>query len=268
MKNLKLAVIGKDVSLSQSPQIQAYLAKELGYTVTYNKLSVPTNEFDKRIDEIFSEYDGLNVTIPYKVKIIKHLSKTVSDALSFGAVNTVKTRDMSGYNTDGLGFLAMLKDSGEDLSGKEVLVLGAGGAGRSVAKKLLDIGANVSIYNRTTEKARAVAEEFKGVKLVQNLQKKPYFAIVNATGVGMHQTVGQSPVTEDIIGSCSLAIDLIYEPAETEFMRIAKNLNKKVVGGGAMLFYQAYFAACIFADIAPDEGQAKELYFKYTGGLK
>ena len=266
MKNLKLAVIGKDVSLSRSPKAHAFIAKQLGYGVTYDRLSVPQNEFEERIDKIFAEYDGLNVTIPYKVEIIKHLSKIVGDALSFGAVNTVKTRDMSGYNTDGLGFLAMLNDSGEDLSGKDVLILGAGGAGRSVAKKLLDIGSNVYIYNRTLEKARAVSEEFKGIKLVESLKKQPYFAIINATGVGMHQTVGQSPVTEEFLEPCKVAIDLIYEPEQTEFMRIAKSLNKKVVGGGAMLFYQAYFAACIFADMTPDEHQAKELYLQYIKG--
>lgn len=263
MKSLNLAVVGKDVSKSQSPQIQCFLAKKLGYNVDYKKISVAEGEFVSLTEKLFNEFDGFNVTIPYKLSIIPYLNKVEGDAGVFGAVNTVKTATKTGYNTDGLGFELMLKNDGVDVNGKNVLVLGAGGAGRSAVKKLTDNGARVTLYNRSFEKAQAVANEFKGVICAGQLQNKPYYAIVNATGVGMHETVGFSPVSEQLISLCEVAVDLIYEPAQTRFLQIAEGFNKKTVNGLAMLFYQAYYSACIFADLPADVKQAEILFEEY-----
>lgn len=263
MKSLKLAVVGKDVSKSQSPQIQSFLAEKLGYNVDYKKISVAESGFESFSEKLFKELDGFNVTIPYKLKIIPHLDKVEGDALVFGAVNTVKTATKTGYNTDGLGFELMLKNGGVDVNGKNVLVLGAGGAGRSAVKKLIDNGAQVTLYNRSFEKAQAVANEFKSVICAGQLEIKSYYAIVNATGVGMHETVGISPVGEELISLCEVAVDLIYEPAQTRFLQIAESLNKKTINGLAMLFYQAYYSACIFADLPADEKQAERLFEEY-----
>lgn len=267
MKTLKLAVIGRDVSKSQSPQIQSFLAKKLGYEVDYKKISIPESEFSLSADKLFGELDGFNVTIPYKLSIIPYLDKVEGDALAFGAVNTVKTATRTGYNTDGLGFELMLKNGGVRVKGKEVLVLGAGGAGRSAVKKFIDNGARVTLYSRTFEKTQAVANEFNGVICAEQLENKPYYAIINATGVGMHQTVGVSPVSEELLSLCEVAVDLIYEPQKTRFLQIAESFNKKIINGLAMLFYQAYYAACIFADLPADEKQAEKLFEEYKGEL-
>lgn len=263
MKSLNLALIGKDVSKSSSPQIHAFLAKKLGYKVGFQKISIPETEFENQIEKIMNSFDGFNVTIPYKLSVIPHLAKTEGDAAAFGAVNTVKTSTRTGYNTDGLGFGLMLKNGGVETKGKTVLVLGAGGAGRSVAKTLKDGGAQVYLYNRSYEKAQAVANEFGGITAVKTLEEKPYFAIINATGVGMHQTVGQSPVGGGLLKLCEVAVDLIYYPEKTEFLRIAELRGKRIINGVGMLFYQAYYAACIFADVEPDEIKAKELFEEY-----
>ena len=267
MKKLKLAVIGKDVSKSGSPAIHAFIAKKLGYNVEYDKISIPEEQFDHAICRIFAQYDGFNVTIPYKLSIIKYLDKVVGDAQSFGAVNTVNVKDKTGYNTDGLGFTLMLKCGGVDVKGKNVLIIGAGGAGRSVAKKLLDSGANVFVYDKNLDSARALESEFSGIKALNNLQNTPYYALINASGVGMHKTEGQSPVGEELISLCEVAIDLIYEPKVSRFLEIASNLGKKIINGRAMLFYQAYYAACIYAEMQPEENTAKKLFTEYSEEL-
>ena len=260
---IKLAVIGKDVSKSTSPQMHGFIAKELGLEITYEKISVPEEQFESRISELLKEYDGLNVTIPYKLSIIPHLKNLSGDAPAFGAVNTVVTKTLTGYNTDGLGFMQMLENNGIEVAGARVLLLGAGGAGRSVAKKLSDAGAKVEIFDKNAANARAVAEEFEGVTAIDLVTEKPYKLIINATGVGMHKTVGISPVPAEILEGCEVAVDLIYEPEKSEFLHIAETKGKKIVNGRAMLFYQAYYSDCYYFNLKPSAKIAAELFEKY-----
>lgn len=263
MKSLNLAVIGKDVSKSDSPRIHEFIAKRTGNAVSYTRLSVPEERFEKVAEKLFAEYDGFNVTIPYKLAIIPYLKKICGDAEVFGAVNTVKTSDRSGYNTDGLGFDLMLKNNGVNVRGERALLLGAGGAGRSVAKKLADAGADVSVYDRRLDSALAVAKDF-GVTAIKELSAERYFAVINATGIGMHGTEGISPADEKLLSLCSVAVDLIYTPKKSRFLEIAESLGKKAVNGEAMLFYQAYYSECVYFGLAPDGAQAKKLFKQFT----
>lgn len=259
----KLAVIGKDVSKSLSPEIHKFIAKHTGNQLEYEKVSIPEKDFESVIEKLFNRYDGFNVTIPYKLSIMPYLQKIEGDAKVFGAVNTVRVGDMSGYNTDGLGFMLMLKNNGVEVAGKNILLLGAGGAGRSVAKKLADAGANVFVYDKRQENAKRIEAEFNGVKALENIDCKQYYAIINATGIGMHNTEGISPVSEDVIALCTVAVDLIYTPEKSAFLLLAEKCGKKIINGEAMLFYQAYYAQCIFFDKTADEAQAKELFIKF-----
>lgn len=259
----RLAVIGKDVSRSASPSMHTFIAENLGKAVTYDAVSVEQELFNEKIGGLLEKYDGLNVTIPYKLEIIPQLKSVEGDAKVFGAVNTVLTASRKGYNTDGLGFMLMLSNCGVEVEGKKVLLLGAGGAGRSVAKKLSDAGAKIFVYDRFAESAHNVAREFAGVTALDEVVPSDYDVAINATGVGMHKTEGISPVGEDVLKSVEVAVDLIYIPAKSEFLAIAERLGKKTVNGSAMLFYQAYFAECIFFGLTPDAAQAKDLFEKY-----
>ena len=264
---MKFAVVGKDVSRSTSPEMHKFIADNLGREISYEKISVPEEEFEDKIDVLLREYDGLNVTIPYKLAVIPHLKKLEGDAPVFGAVNTILASTLTGYNTDGLGFMQMLTSAGVNARGKRVLLLGAGGAGRSVAKKLLDDGAEVEVYDKRTENAQAVAAEFGGVKCVTEVTPEERYLIINATGVGMHKTVGISPVGEDVLAKCEVAVDLIYQPERSRFLEIAEALGKKVINGRAMLFYQAYYAECIYLGIAPSDSVAERLFSAYLKEL-
>ncbi|MDE7439531.1 MAG: shikimate dehydrogenase [Clostridia bacterium] len=260
----KLAVIGKDVSKSLSPNIHKFIAEHTGNKLNYEKISIPENEFNGAIEKLFKEYDGFNVTIPYKLSIMPYLKEIAGDAELFGAVNTVRVSDMSGHNTDGLGFMLMLKNNGVEVNGKNILLLGAGGAGRSVAKKLTDNGAKVFVYDKRCESAKRLETEFSGVKAIESIDRKPYYAIINATGIGMYTTEGISPVGKDIIALCEVAVDLIYTPKKSTFLTIAENCGKRIINGEAMLFYQAYYSQCIYFEKPADEAEAKNLFLKFS----
>lgn len=259
----KLAVIGKDVTKSLSPEIHKFIAKYTGNRLEYDSISIPEAEFEATVGTLFEKYDGFNVTIPYKLGIMPRLKKIEGDAKTFGAVNTVRVSDMSGHNTDGMGFMLMLKNNNVEVGGKEVLLLGAGGAGRSVAKKLSDDGAKVFVYDTKIQSAKNLENEFRGVKALDKIECRPYYAIINATGIGMHRTEGISPVGEELIEKCTVAIDLIYTPEKSEFLRLAEKSGKKIINGAAMLFYQAYFSQCIYFEKKADEKQAKQLFEKF-----
>lgn len=265
---MRLVVIGKDVSKSLSPEIHNFIAQRSGNSLTYEKISVPENEFAASIEKFFKEYDGFNVTIPYKLSIIPYLKSVQGDARVFGAVNTVRVSDASGHNTDGLGFMLMLGNGGVEVDGKDILLLGAGGAGRSVAKKLADAGARVYVYDKHAESAKRISEEFREVTAIDRLSPKPYYAVINATGIGMHATEGISPLGEDMLSLCEVAVDLIYEPAKSEFLRIAEGCGKQIINGLAMLFYQAYYAQCIFFNKPADGDEAKRLFNLFMEGRK
>ncbi len=257
----KLAVIGKDVSKSDSAKMHTYCMAGLGSGCTFDLLSVPKESFDGCARKLLSEYDGFCVTIPYKLDIMPYLSRIEGDARVFGAVNVVKGG--VGYNTDGVGFMLMLANNGIDPNGKKILVLGAGGAGRSVIKKLADAGADVYAYDLRRENLDEVYREFGCFTPLYALVPAAYDVIINVTGVGMHKTEGVSPVGEDVLSCAGRAIDLIYYPRKSEFLRLAESLGKPILNGEGMLFYQAYYGDCIFLGREPRAGEAKALFEGY-----
>ena len=260
---LKMAVVGKDVSKSLSPKMHTFILSKLGVDCVYDKISIPEDSFDLKFEEVLKEYDTLNVTIPYKLSCLSHLNEIKDDAKTFGSANTIDARIKTGYNTDGMGFMLMLENAGIEVSGKTCLVLGSGGVGRSVIKKLMEAGATVSAYDLNQEGLLNVHKEFPEFIALKEIDIKPYDIIINCTGVGMHKTEGVSPVSEDLIKLCNAAVDLIYVPQVSEFLRLAKINGKKICNGEAMLFYQAYYADCYFLGLKKDALQAKAFFEEY-----
>lgn len=270
---LKLAVIGKDVSKSQSPSMHGFLLNAFGETCTYDKLSVPPEEFQSCMEELFCAYDAFNVTIPYKQAIMPFLEKLSEEGKRLGAVNTVLTKSRAGFNTDAGGFSLLLETEGISVTGKRVLVLGAGGAGRSCIAQLSAQGAEVFVYEKSEVRLEEVSKELGGFQALQKLKTEPYDLIVNCTGVGMHDTVGslpavrtqkgEEPLPEELLKTCEAAVDLIYEPKQSAFLAAAKRLGKRTVNGEGMLFYQAYLADCIILNRTPCAEEAKRLGKRY-----
>ena len=262
IKKVRLGLIGKDVSQSHSARIHTFILKEWGIACEYEQFSVLQEDFDSAMRRLLGDFDGFNVTIPYKRDVMGYLDEISDDAFSCGAVNTVLTKTGCGYNTDGRGFLLMLREHNIDLKGKRVLVLGGGGAGRSTAASLKNSGAEVFLYQRRKEKLQEVCAQL-GVQSVESPETGGYDILINCTGVGMHNTEGFSPVSISAFDGATVAVDLIYRPKESQFLQVAKEKGLKTINGEAMLFYQAYFADCIYAGREASDAEAIAMYQKY-----
>ncbi|MBQ8295701.1 MAG: shikimate dehydrogenase [Clostridia bacterium] len=262
VKKLRLGLIGKDVSQSKSKQIHTFILNRWGVECEYVFFSVRKEEFDNTMRCLLGDFDGFNVTIPYKRDVMEYLDGVEGDAMAFGAVNTVLTSTRTGYNTDGVGFMQMLRAANICPQGKKVLVLGAGGAGRSTAVALKLAGAEVFLYQRNREKLLETCQEL-GIQPAESGEQGGFDILVNCTGVGMHDTQGRSPVGTAAFEGAVAAIDLIYLPQETEFLRLAKACGSQTLNGESMLFYQAYYADCLYLGKMPDDAEAEELYTQY-----
>ena len=137
-----------------------------------------------------------------------------------------------------------------------------GGAGRSTAAVLKERGATVFVYRRNRAELEEVCEQL-GVQAETNPEAGGYDIVINSSGVGMHDTVGISPVGANAFRGASVAIDLIYRPKESAFLSLAKAQGLQILNGAAMLFYQAYYADCLFIGRTASSKEAKALYEKY-----
>ena len=158
VEKLRLGLVGKDVSKSDSERIHRFILNELGVACEYERFSVDKENFDSVMRRLLGDFDAFNVTIPYKRDVMGYLDEITGDALEYGAVNTVINAESRGYNTDGVGFLLMLRNAGVEFKDKKILVLGAGGSGRSSAVALKKAGGKVYIYQRNQENCRKRAE--------------------------------------------------------------------------------------------------------------
>jgi shikimate dehydrogenase len=219
-------------------------------------------DFDNAMRVLLGDFHGFNVTIPYKRDILEYLDEVDDCALSCGTVNTVVSATRTGYNTDGAGFSLMLSSAGITVKNKKILILGIGGAGRSVAVALKKMGAQVYAYRRDRNELLEACEQL-GLFPVFDPETGGFEMIINCTGVGMHDTIGVSPIGERAFRGAEWAVDLIYRPKESEFLRIAKAQNLKTLNGEAMLFYQAYYADCLYLDRLASEMEAQNFYNEY-----
>lgn len=262
VKKLHLGLIGKDVSQSQSQKIHTFILSQKGVKCEYENVSVSPRDFDAAMRRLTGDFDGFNVTIPYKRDVFSYLEEISEEAMEFSSVNTVVSAEKKGYNTDGAGFMLMLKTAGVEVNKKKILILGAGGSGRSSAVALKKAGAQVYMYKRNQEELAEICLEL-GVKAVREPNEGGFDILINCTGVGMHDSVGVSPVQKEAFRGASVAVDLIYKPKESEFLKIAKSQGLKTLNGAAMLFYQAYYADCLYLNITPSVDEAKRFYKKY-----
>lgn len=261
----KLCVIGDPVVHSKSPLIHTAMLKELGLDYVYLHQQVKRGETESWVERARAEgYAGFNATMPHKEALVPLMDELDEDAGMYGSVNTVCMRDgkLYGHNTDGRGFLAALADEGISVAGKNILLLGAGGAAKAVALKLAQQGAGrVTVCNRTVSKSEElckqnpavlVAADFSAGTLTRLAEESEL--LVNCSSLGMEGTGGRF---EDLsfleaLPSRAAVCDLIYFPAETELLRAARRLGHQTVNGLGMLLWQAIFALEHFTDTRID----------------
>jgi 3-dehydroquinate dehydratase/shikimate dehydrogenase len=183
---------------------------------------------------------GFSVTIPHKERILRHLDGCDRLAEKIGAVNTVVVRGngkLYGYNTDYVGVLRTLQTR-IPLQNSRVLILGAGGAARAVAFALAEAGSSVCVSARRIQKAKSLARAVGGEAIARKQLRRDFFdAIVNATPVGMHPNVRQSPLEENEL-NCRLVFDTIYRPRETRLLQLAARRSIQTVSGVDMFVAQ------------------------------
>lgn len=247
-------VFGDPIRHSRSPIMLNRAFQESEINAVYAAFHVRPEELGDAVRGIRAlGYRGINVTIPHKVEVMQYLDEIDEGARVVGAVNTIvnEAGKLIGYNTDGIGYVRSLKEeTGIDLKGKSVLVLGAGGAARGVAYALAKEGAGcIYIANRTKERALELADTISaytktvglGLDEIANVVDEAQF-VLNTTSAGMHPNTEELPMPVELLREHHLVSDLIYNPRITRFLREAEVKGARIHGGLGMFIYQGAFA--------------------------
>ena len=251
-------VIGDPIAHSMSPVMHNAAFEKLGLNYLYVPFRVKKEELGKAIAGMRAlNIRGLNVTIPHKVAVISFLDELDPLAQRIGAVNTIVNDNgaLTGYNTDATGFLQALLERRIEPIGKNVVILGAGGASRAISFILAKRGANLVILNRLLELdwaeelayqiSQAFKKEVKALKLDrENLARVLSNAdiLVNATSMGMSPNSDETPVSPDLLKPSLTVIDIVYNPIKTRLLREAEAAGAETISGVDMLVWQGALA--------------------------
>lgn len=261
-----LGVIGYPIAHSLSPNIHnpALAAANLDYV--YTALPVAPEALETAVAGLKAlNFRGWNVTIPHKTPIMALLDEIDEDAKIIGAVNTVVNDGgyLKGYNTDVTGFIDALVDAGFTLKGAEVALLGAGGAARAVVWGLIKAGvAAIHIGVRNPVKVAPLVDDFKKYGAIDALhwesaefraELKKSTLIVNTTPLGMTPKVDAMPPLDWAdVHEGAFCYDIIYTPAETRFLREAREHGYRTLNGEGMLAGQGAAAFTLWTGVVPD----------------
>ena len=253
-------IIGNPIKHSLSPVLHKYWFKKYGIDADYSIIEAGDKELPEIIKKIRQGvYSGINVTLPFKQKIINHIDKVINDAESTGSVNTVlldNEKSVIGENTDVYGLQAAYLKEIDNSSNKKVLIIGAGGVSPSVILSIKKSGIrNISLTNRTNEKCIFLKKKFNFLNLVSwsNLKSeiKNFDIIINATSLGLKNgedfNFNFSNTKNDVI-----YIDTIYNPLETKTFKYLKEEGRKVFNGLDMFIYQGQKSFYLWNKINPE----------------
>lgn len=225
----RCGLIGEKLGHSFSPAIHGKLAD-----YEYRLYELSPGQLGPFLEK--KEFDGLNVTIPYKKTVIPYCDELTEAAKSIGSVNTIVKRadgTLLGHNTDYDGIMWLLKNAGAQVQGKKAVVLGTGGASLTVQAALRDLGAaQVAVVSRSGEDNYENIARHSDAKI-----------LINATPVGMYPKTGVSPVDLDVFTALEGVFDVVYNPAKTQLLLEAEKRGIPCANGLGMLVAQAK-AAC------------------------
>lgn len=285
-------LIGYPVGHSVSPVIHNNLAGIYGQNLVYVPLQVETDRLEDAVKgaEAFG-FLGMNVTVPYKSRIIPLLKGIDPLAEQIGAVNTlVRLEDgYKGYNTDMPGLYRAMCSDKVQIAGEDILLLGAGGVARAVAFLLLEKGAkHVTILNRSVDRAKALAEEVnkvaKGRKNAlqntdafvtvlpldgyQELDHTKQYIVIQATNVGMYPNVEEAVIEDEAFYRLvKVGYDIVFNPLNTRFMQLTRAAGGRAYHGLKMLLYQGVIAYELWTGVKVSEEAAADIYWKMEAAL-
>lgn len=250
----KYLVIGNPIDHSLSPKLHNYWLKENNINGTYEKKNVRLDEIKNIITEIKNkEIFGINVTVPFKKKVIPYLDKLSEEASITQSVNTIylENNNVVGHNTDTFGFESSLENIKFDLKNKKVFILGAGGVVPSIIYVLERAGVlNISISNRTKSKADDLKKLFRNLNVCEWGILPDFDLIINATSIGLNKD-DYIDLDFNNIKKGKFFYDVIYNPKETNFLKTGKKLGAQVLNGKMMFVYQALKAFKLWHKISP-----------------
>lgn len=268
MKRNRLGIIGRPLGHSLSPLLHGKVIEKLGLDYTYEKWELAEEELPSFIADVRSAGSGIlgfNVTIPYKETVIPFLDRLDPLCSRLGAVNTVKVEadgTLTGYNTDGAGFLESLKRNDADDLTRPILILGSGGAAKGIALYLAAEGAReIDLAVRNPEKGVGLCERIResGVRSrlyslgrLEEPEIGRYGLIVQTTPLGMKNVEGRLDFPYGRLGEGQVAADIVYNPLTTEFLRKSAEAGAKTIGGLEMLVYQGFHSFKIWTGLAGD----------------
>ena len=251
-------VIGDPIEHTMSPAMHNTAFEKLGLDYIYVPFRVRAEELASAIEGIRAlNIRGMNVTIPHKVSVIPLLDKLDPLAEKIGAVNTIANYDgmLTGYNTDATGFLQALLEHGIEPGGKNMVILGAGGASRAISFILAERGAHLVILNRkleldwAEELAKSISQTFnRETKALEHNEEnlsvslEKAYILVNATSVGMSPDTDGTPVPTRLLQPGLTVFDIVYNPLKTRLLREAEEAGSQTISGINMLAWQGALA--------------------------
>jgi shikimate dehydrogenase len=266
-RSVTIGLLGRGIGSSRSPIMHEREGARLGLDYAYrlidfDQLGLDDAALGAMIDSAEElGFSGLNVTHPFKQSVLPLLNDLSPEAAAIGAVNTIVLRDgrRIGHNTDSWGFAESFRAGMQDCSLAHVLQLGAGGAGAAVAYALLELGTvRLSIFDRDLPRAKQLAGRLRerfDARIEAPPAAEPAFpqarGIVNTTPVGMAKYPGV-PFDSSLLSVHQWVAEIIYFPAETELLRLARWRGCRTLPGLGMAIYQAVRAFELFTGLQPD----------------
>ena len=257
----KFGLLGKKLSHSLSPLLHSIFFEEMGIEAEYKLYEVAEHEIDNFKNYMFeNSIEGVNITVPYKKAFLDKLDFISDEAKEIGAINLLYIKDNKFYgdNTDYYGFKQTLLTNQIEPSGKKIAIIGRGGASTSVYKVLKDMGAeDITFYFRK--------DKLSKIEFPEDISGD---IIINTTPVGMYPNIEDNIVDEQILKKFKIAIDLIYNPLETKFLKIARKNGLKTINGMEMLIEQALKTDEILYDIVLSDQLREKIIKKIIKRVK
>jgi len=236
------AVFGDPVSHSLSPVMHNRAFESTGYKGVYLAFGVK-NIKNALISVITLGIKGASITIPHKMEVMKYLDKADDVALQIGAVNTIINIDgcLKGYNSDGLGAVKALSEK-TAIKGKNIAIIGAGGAARAVGFCIMKEGGRITVINRSTEKGERLAGDLSSdFRPLNDIGKMKFDILINTTPVGMTPHTDVMPIERRYIEKGMVVMDIVYNPLKTRLLKEAKMAGCVTIDGVSMFVHQGAF---------------------------
>lgn len=271
-------LVGYPVEHSMSPAMHNAAFKALGLDAEYKLAPVEPGQLGAFIEKLREgSVLGANVTIPHKVEVMRHLDQVDETAHAIGAVNTVVNRDgrLTGYNTDATGGVKALTEEYGGLNGRNVTILGAGGASRAITYQISRVDCRVTVLNRSVEKARKLVDDLRPTASAElrygGLNQLPGVIVgtdvlINTTPVGMSPKTSDSPVPEELLHDGLFVYDVIYNPIKTKLLKDAEAKGARTLSGVKMLVYQGAEAFRMWTGVEPPLDLMQRVVKEKLGG--